>query len=114
MVYRLVAAAAFVMHVAFVAFTVVGGFIALLAPWLLFSHLAAAAWGGRMAATRAVCPLSALENWGRQRGGQPRLDERGFIAHYFEGRVYPRGWGRRVQFVAGGLIVSSWALMAAR
>ncbi len=112
--HRLVASAAFATHLVFVAFTVIGGFVAWLAPWLLLPHMAAAAWGGRMAVTRAVCPLSALENWGREGAGQPRLDERGFIAHYFEGRVYPEGWARRIQVLAGGLMLGSWAVMAAR
>ena len=101
-------------HVVFVAFTMIGGFLALLAPWLLIPHLVAAAWGGRMAVSHAKCPLSALENWGRAGSGRVRLHERGFIAHYVEGRLYPRGWARRVEMVVAGMIIGSWAVIAAR
>ena len=109
---RLVAPFAAAIHMVFVAFTVVGGFVAFLVPWLLLPHLAVAAWGGRMAITRAACPLSRLENWGRTSTGRPELDERGFIAHYFEKSVYPARWARRVEFIVGGLIIGSWLGLA--
>lgn len=106
--HRIVAPFALVAHMVFVAFAVIGGFLAWLAPWVLLPHIAAAAWGGRMATTRAACPLSRLENWGRARTGRAVLDERGFVAHYFEGKVYPARWSRRVEIVVGGVIVGSW------
>jgi hypothetical protein len=107
-VHRIVAPFALVVHMMFVGFTVIGGFLAWLAPWLLVPHLAAAAWGGRMALSRAVCPLSRLENWGRALAGRPALDERGFVAHYFEDRVYPTRWARRIEVLVGSIVVSSW------
>ena len=58
--------------------------------------------------TRAACPLSRLENWGRASTGRPELHERGFIAHYFEKSVYPARWARPVEFIVGGLIIGSW------
>ncbi len=108
------AASALVVHLVFVAFTVVGGFLACMVPWLFVPHLAAAAWGGRMAATRAACPLSRLEDWGRTGAGRPTMSDRGFIAHYFEGRVYPARWARRVEVVVGGVIVGSWITFSLR
>jgi hypothetical protein len=106
-----VATGALVAHLVFVGFTVLGGFLALLLPWVLIPHIAAALWGGRQAVTRAACPLSNLENWGRERAGRPPLDDGGFIAHYFEEKVYPRRWARRVEVVVGGLVVGSWAVL---
>lgn len=111
--HRLVAAGAFAVHLVFVGFTVIGGFLAWLAPWLLLPHAAAALWGGRMAVSRGRCPLSRVENWARSRSGRPMLDG-GFIAHYFEGRVYPTGWARRVAVLAGGVILGSWLGLAFR
>ena len=76
LLHRIVAASAVLTHMVFVAFTVIGGFVAWLAPWLLLPHVAAAAWGGRMAMTRAACPLSRLEDWaGTAPGGPPSIDE---------------------------------------
>lgn len=112
--HRLAAVAALILHMFFVAFTLIGGFIVWLAPWILLPHIAAALWGGRIAITQASCPLSVIENWGREGTGRPRLDERGFIAHYFEGRIYPAGWSRRVNVMVAGLIVGSWLALTAR
>lgn len=114
LLHRIVAASAVLTHMVFVAFTVIGGFVAWLAPWLLLPHVAAAVWGGRMAMTRAACPLSRLEDWGRNGAGRPALDRGGFVAHYFEGRVYPVRWARRVEVVVGSLIVGSWIGLALR
>lgn len=98
----------------FLCFTVIGGFLAWFAPLVLMPHVAAALWGGRMATTRAACPLSRMENWGRLRAGLPQLHERGFIAHYFENRLYPAGWARRVQVLASCLVLGSWLGVAIR
>ncbi|KRB73851.1 hypothetical protein ASE01_17700 [Nocardioides sp. Root190] len=113
--HRIIAPFAVVIHLVFVGFTVIGGFLAwLVVPWLVVPHVAAAAWGGRMAVSRAACPLSRLENWGRSRTGRPELHERGFVAHYFEGTVYPHRWSRRIELVIGGLIAGSWLGFALR
>lgn len=98
----------------FVAFTVVGGFLAWLLPWLLLPHFAAALWGARMAITRAVCPLSRAENWGRAKSGLPQLHEEGFIVHYFEGRLYPASWRRRIVVVVASVVLGSWVGIAVR
>ncbi len=112
--HRIVAAGALFAHLVFVAFTVIGGLLAWFLPWLLLPHIASALWGARMAITRAVCPLSRLEDWGRAGSGKPALSERGFIAHYFEDRVYPVRWARRVEVVVGTLVVTSWLGLALR
>ena len=101
-------------HLVFVAFTILGGFLACLVPWLFLPHVGAALWGGRMAATRSACPLSRAEDWGREGDGRPKMDERGFVAHYFEGRFYPVRWARRVEFVVGGIVIGSWVAFATR
>jgi len=113
-VHRLVAKAALVVHVVFVAFTVVGGFLALMLPWVLIPHVASALWGGRMMIWRKSCPLSVAENWGRERAGLPLMDDRGFVAHYFEDRLYPAASSRRVEILATGLVVGSWFVFAVR
>ena len=112
--HRFVAALALVVHVVFVAFTILGGFLAMLLPWVLIPHIASALWGARMAVWRPVCPLSRAENWGREGSGRPLLDDEGFIAHYFEGRVYPRSWARRVEAGVTALVVGSWVVFAVR
>ena len=92
----------------FVAFTVLGGFLAWLLPWVFIPHVASALWGARMVAWRRKCPLSVAENWGRTGSGRPELQEGGFIVHYFEDRVYPAAWTRRIVILVGTLVLGSW------
>jgi len=106
--HRLVARLALWVHMGFVAFTVLGGFLAWLAPWVLIPHIATALWSARQAIFRAACPLSRLENWGRRGAGRDELHEEGFIAHYFENRVYPRSWGRPVEVAVLTVVLGSW------
>ncbi len=112
--HKLVARLALVTHMAFVGFTVLGGFVAFLLPWVLIPHLLSAAWGTRMAVLRTTCPLSSLENWGRKGSGAEALDDEGFIAHYFEGRVYPTRWARRVELLVGTVVIGSWIGLSLR
>jgi hypothetical protein len=107
-VHRLVSFVALVTHMVFVAFTVLGGFLAWLVPWVLVAHIASALWGARMAAWRRACPLSVAENWGRAGSGRATLHDRGFIAHYFEDRLYPAAWSRRIELLMATLVVGSW------
>ena len=44
----------------------------------------------------------------------PRMDERGFIAHYLEDRVYPSRLARRVEVVVATVILGSWLGFAIR
>ena len=111
---RVVALSALVTHMFFVAFTVLGGFLAWLLPWVLLPHLASALWGARMMAWRRACPLSVAEDWGRIRSGRPRMHHGGFIAHYFEGRLYPRAWARRIEILTCTLVIGSWLGIAVR
>ncbi|CAN5360669.1 DUF2784 domain-containing protein [soil metagenome] len=101
-------------HLAFVAFTILGGFVAWLLPWVLIPHVATALWGARMAAWRPACPLSRLENWAREGAGRAQLSDQGFIAHYFEGRLYPVTWRRRVEIGVSTLIIGSWIGLSLR
>ncbi len=106
--HQLVARLALVAHLWFVAFAILGGFLAWLAPWVFLPHLASAFWGGCQVIFRRACPLSLAEDWGRAGAGSPPLHERGFIAHYFEDRLYPAAWSRRVEALVCGLVVVSW------
>ena len=112
--HRFVAFVAVVAHVLFIGFTLLGGFLAWLMPWVLVPHVLSALWGGVVLAWRRACPLSVAENWARAGSGRPRLPERGFIAHYFEGRVYPAAWARRVEIASCGLVFGSWLGFALR
>ncbi len=70
MIFRLLADATVVLHLAFVLFVVAGGLLVLRWPRLVWVHLPAVAWGAWVEIAGRVCPLTPMENWLRQRGGQ--------------------------------------------
>ena len=88
MIARIAADAALVLHLAFVAFVVLGGLFALRdvrAAWL---HVPAAAWGAYAELASTVCPLTPLENALRRRAGDGGY-EGGFVDHYLVPLLYP-------------------------
>ena len=106
--HRLVLGLAFLAHIAFVAFVPLGGFAAWAERWLIWPHLAAVAWAVWVLGFGRSCPLTAAENWGRRGLGLRTLPEDGFMAHYLEGRVYPRGWTRVSMVVVFAAVAVSW------
>ena len=55
-----------VLHLAFVAFVVIGGFLVLRWRWLAWAHVPAAVWGALIEFFGWVCPLTPLEKELRQ------------------------------------------------
>jgi hypothetical protein len=81
MPYAFAAALVVVAHVAFIAFVLVGGFIAWRWPRLLWAHVPALALTVMFFAFGADCPLTNLEKYLRREAGEPVYRD-GFIAHY--------------------------------
>lgn len=106
--YHLLAEATMVVHFAFLVYVVTGGFLAWRWPRLIWPHLALAAWGFSTITIGFHCPLTYVENWGRQHAGEQGLPPSGFIDHYIEGVVYPERYTGLIQFLAGTIVVISW------
>ena len=88
MLSRVLADAVLVLHLAFVAFAVAGGLLALRWRWLPLVHLPALAWAAVVAFSGTVCPLTPLENALRAAGGgEKRLTSESLLRPL---RVY--GW----------------------
>jgi uncharacterized protein DUF2784 len=68
-------------HAAFVAFLLVGGFVAWRWPRLVWAHLPAVVVTATVFAFGADCPLTDLEKYLRREAGE-RAYRDGFIAHY--------------------------------
>ncbi len=88
--YRVAAVVVVAVHLAFVVFVLVGGFLAWRRPRLLRFHIPAVAISAALALAGLDCPLTELEKWLRERGGQVPYDG-GFISHYLVEPVYPPG-----------------------
>ncbi len=112
---RLLADAVMATHFGYLAYLVVGGFLAWRWRWAIYPHLAAVAWAVGIVLVGFPCPLTSIER--RLRG---EAGEFGFIDRYLEEVVYPeeyttvlrlgvaamvavayRGWFRRLGSLAG-------------
>ena len=100
MIYRLLADVVVILHVGFVAFVVLGGFLLRRWPRLVYAHVPVAVWGVLIEFAGWVCPLTPLENSLRRRGGEAGY-EGGFIDNYVMPVLYPIGLTRNVQYLLG-------------
>lgn len=114
MLYRGFADLVLVLHLAFVAFVVLGGLLALRWPRLAWIHVPIALYGALIEFLGFVCPLTPLENALRRRGGESGY-EGGFIEHYVTATLYPSGLTRGTQLALGiavlvinGVVYAIW------
>ncbi len=107
--HRLVADTAMVAHFLFLAYMVVGGLLAWRWPRTVGLHLATALYGLCNVLVGWPCPLTRLEDWGREGAGQATLPSTGFIDHYLAGVVYPTEHEVVAQVLVGVVVLTSWA-----
>lgn len=114
MLYRLFADTLVVIHLTFITFVVVGGFLAWRWRWLAWIHVPVALWGALIelleSARWAICPLTPLEVYFRRLAGGEGY-EGGFIEHYLIPIVHPAGVTPAVQVILGisVLIINGFA-----
>jgi len=99
MFYRILADAVVLVHAAFVAFVVLGGFLAWRWRWVVWLHVPCALYAGW------ICPLTPLENALRARAGLEGY-RGGFVEHYVIPALYPAGLARPTQVVLGTLVLA--------
>jgi uncharacterized membrane protein YhhN len=105
MLYRLAADAVLLLHLAFVVFVVVGGFLTWRWRRLAWAHIPCAVWGAAIELMGWICPLTPLEVSLRRQAGQAGY-EGGFIQHYILPIVYPAGLTPTIQIGLGLLLVT--------
>jgi len=104
MVFALLAFLTVLAHLSFILFVIFGGFLVARRRRLAPVHLACAAWGAYVSLANRICPLTPLENWFRQRGGE--LGYRGdFLEHYLLAIVYPTGLTASTQKALGVAVI---------
>ena len=113
MLWRVLADGVVVLHLAFVAFVIFGGFIAWRWPKALLAHLPALAWGIWVELSGQLCPLTGLENYLRQLAGESGY-RGGFFSHYLLTVLYPPGLTRPDQWGLAALLVALNALAYGR
>ncbi len=105
MVYRVLADAVVLAHTLFVAFVVLGGFLAWRWRWVAWLHVPAAVWGVAIEYRGWICPLTPLENAFRTRAGLEGY-RGGFVEHYVLPVLYPAGLTPSRQIALGSFALA--------
>ena len=104
MIYRALADLVLIAHLGFVLFVMLGALLALRWPKVIWLHGPAAVWGAFVEFTGRLCPLTPLEVWLRERGGEAGYAG-GFVEHYLVPLLYPADLTTNVQLALGSLVV---------
>lgn len=101
----LLADAVVLLHLAFIAFAVTGGFLAWRWPRLVYVHVPVLLWASWVEIAGWICPLTPLENHLRRLAGESGY-EGGFIEHYIVPFIYPIGLTRERQWMLAAALVA--------
>ena len=104
MMFLIAAHVTLILHIGFVYFVVLGGFLAWRWRRVLFLHIPAAVWGALIEYRGWVCPLTPLENRLREEAGQAGYSG-GVIEQYLRPALYPEALSREAQIVLGTLVI---------
>ena len=104
MIHRLLADAVLVLHLGFVLFVVLGGLLVLHWPKLAWLHVPVVVWGAAIEFGGWICPLTPLEKWLREQGGEGAYSG-GFIEHYLTVVIYPDGLTSRIKWMIGAAVL---------
>jgi hypothetical protein len=106
MIYRVLADAVLLLHLSFIVFVVLGGFLLARWPRVAWLHLPAVAWGAWVEFSPAECPLTPLEVSLRQLGGEAGFSGT-FIDRYVTSLIYPdAGYGVQVAFGVLAVVIN--------
>lgn len=94
-------------HLAYLLYVLLGGFLGLLDLRWLWPHAVTVFWGVIGVAAQAPCPLTWLENELRERAGEDTYAGP-FIDHYLAGTLYPTSWQPGMWAVAGSIVLSGY------
>ena len=101
---RLAANLVLLLHFAFVALAVFGGFGILINPRWAWVHVPIVVWSSVVNVAGWTCPLTPLENRLRA-AADGTAYKGGFVQHYIGPLVYPQGMPRRFELTAGIAVV---------
>ncbi|VXC91707.1 conserved membrane hypothetical protein [Pseudomonas sp. 8Z] len=104
MLWRLAADALVLLHLAFIAFVLLGGLLLWRWPRLSWLHLPAVAWGIVVEAFHLICPLTPWENQLRRAAGDAGYAG-SFVEHYVLPVIYPAGLTPQIQLGLAAVVI---------
>jgi ADP-ribose pyrophosphatase YjhB (NUDIX family) len=104
-IYAFLADIVLLLHLVFVLFVALGGFLVWRWRALAWLHLPAVFWGVFVELAGAMCPLTPLEVVWRERAGEAGYSG-GFLEHYVTALLYPEGLTRELQIALGTLVLA--------
>jgi hypothetical protein len=102
-----------VLHLAYLLYVLLGGFLGLRGLGWLWPHVITAVWGTVGVLTAAPCPLTVLEKYLRAEAGQETYVGP-FIDHYLAGTLYPAAWQDWVWMLCALTVLTSYAVSVGR
>ena len=102
--WRVAADVVLVVHLAFVAFVVFGGFLRWRWPRVALVQLPVALYGVTIEIVEFQCPLTPLEKWLRRQAGSAGYDG-GFVEQYIVGVLYPGEFTSGVKVLLACVVV---------
>jgi hypothetical protein len=106
--YRVLLVVILALHFGYIAYLVLGGFLAWRWPKAIWPHLAATGWAVLIVLNVVNCPLTAAENWARRQQGLS-VTEAGFIDRYLTGVIYPARYLNEVRLAVAIVVAVAWA-----
>jgi hypothetical protein len=104
MLYLILGEVVLLVHMAFVLFAVLGGFLVLWRRRWAWAHVPTFLWAALTEFTGWICPLTPLENWLYWKGGRIGYGS-GFVEHYILPVLYPAALTRGLQILLGILVL---------
>jgi len=102
--YHLLSDLVLIIHLGFILFVLLGGFLARRWRWLIWLHLPAVVWAVWVEIMAWICPLTHLENTLRQRAHQQTYDT-SFVEQYLLPIIYPAQLTQPIQFILALVVI---------
>jgi len=96
------------LHFGYIAYLIVGGFLAWKWPRAIWPHLAACVWGILIVVHAVNCPLTWAENWARARAGET-VPTQGFVDRYLDNVIYPEKYVNVARLALAIVVAVAWA-----
>jgi hypothetical protein len=110
---RVVADVVVAVHMVFLVYMVLGGFLALRRFGLIWPHVGVIVYSFYVTLTSFTCPATTLEKWLLGLGGETPY-EGSFIHQYLRGRLYPPELETAVWISCMAIAMASWAYVLMR